>query len=345
MKVYVIPVEKICNGKCKFCITKFRKTINSDFLEPTKLKHLSKFQNITKIEITGGGEPSLHPKINEIINLCVKIAKTSIYTNGTLNPPLNKDLEICLSRIHYDNNINELLMGIKYNLKKFKFNTVKLSLILHKEGINSPEEIIKYLSWAKANHIQKVVIRKIAFNNDWHSYEIAKKYSVEIENKIINQIKNNFGNFVEFDLASCNLNNADLILRSDGKIYLDWDSSNPISDHQFLLAYLKKIALTSTCLGRKVSSIIIKNEKIIGIGSNSNSDCLIRKVCNRVLIGKNEDYDHCLCTHAEVSAINDALAHNNDLSNSKMLIYGHHTLCPHCQKLLDAYNITGELIS
>jgi len=344
MKIYLIPVESACNGKCNFCITKFRKRINSEFIDLSKLKELDKFKNIQKIEITGGGEPSFHPKIDEIINFCSKKWVTSIYTNGSFSPDKNSKIEICVSRIHYDNKINEQIMGVKYDFDKYNGFKVKLSLMLHKEGINSIDELEKYLFWAKEKGVKKVVIRKIAYNNTWKSYQTSKKYNIDIDDSCIQKIEEKYGDFVEFDLESCNAYNPNLLMRSNGKFYLDWDSLSPIPREEFIISFLKKISLTSTCIGRKVSSIILKNGYVLGIGSNSESDCLRKKKCNRVITGKNSDYSACLCTHAEVTAINDALSNQNDLTNSKMFIYGHHTIYDHCKKILDQHKIRFEMI-
>lgn len=344
MKIYLIPVESVCNGKCNFCITKYRKKINSEFIDISKLKELNKFKNIQKIEITGGGEPSFHLNIDEIIDFCSKKWVTSIYTNGSFSPTKNSKIEISVSRIHYDDKINEQIMGVKYNFDKYKNFKVKLSLMLHKEGINSIDELEKYLLWAKEKRVNKVVIRKIAYNDTWESYQISKKYNIDINDSFRQKIEEKYGDFVEFDLESCDTHNSNLLMRSDGNLYLDWESVFPIPKDKFIISFLKKISSTSTCIGRKVSSIILKDENILGIGSNSGSDCLKKKICNRVITGKNSDYSACLCTHAEVSAINDALAHQNDLSNSNMFIYGHHTVCNHCKKILDQYKIKFEMI-
>lgn len=344
MKIYLIPVESVCNGKCNFCITKFRKKIDSEFIEISKLKELNKFKNIQKVEITGGGEPSFHPDIEKIIDFCSKRWITSIYTNGSLSPTKNSKIKICVSRIHYDDKINEKIMGVKYDFDKYKNFKVKLSLMLHKEGINSIVELEKYLLWAKEKGVEKVVIRKISYNDTWNSYQIAKKYNVDIDASFKQKIEEKYGDFVEFDLESCDTHNSNLLMRSDGNFYLDWESLSYIPKDEFIISFLKKISLTSTCIGRKVSSIIIKDGNILGIGSNSGSDCLKKKICNRVITGKNSDYSACLCTHAEISAINDALANQNNLSNSKMFIHGHHSVCDDCKRMLDKYKIKFEMI-
>ncbi len=344
MKIYLIPVESVCNGKCDFCITKFRDKIDSEFIKLSKLKKLDKFQNIQRVQITGGGEPSCHPKIDEIIDYCSKRWATSIYTNGNLAPPKNTKVEICVSRVHYDDKKNEGIMGVKYDFDKYLGFNVKLSLMLHKNGINSLEELKRYLFWAREKGVKKVVVRRIACSNSWKSHEIARKYNIDIDDIFIKKIEGSFGDFVEFDLESCNTCNSNLILRSDGEYYLDWNSVESITKDKFLISYLKKIAQTSTCIGRKVSSVIVKDGKVLGIGSNSNSDCLKKKICNRVVKGRNEDYSACLCTHAEINAINDALLNKNNLPNSKIYIYGHHTICEHCKKILEQYKMEYDLI-
>ncbi len=120
MKFYVIPVETKCQGKCDFCITKHRPRFNSEFLNIKKLDKINSFKNIDKIEITGGGEPSLHPDLENIIKICSKFNNSSIYTNGYLNPSIVGNTEIVVSRVHYNDKINEKIMGVKYNFNKFK---------------------------------------------------------------------------------------------------------------------------------------------------------------------------------------------------------------------------------
>ena len=99
MKLYVIPTERLCNGKCAHCITKTRKQINSEFLTPKKLiSALEKIKNVSFIEITGGGEPLLNKNIKEIIKICSKKAPTKLYTNaGIYNKDIPNELkELCI---------------------------------------------------------------------------------------------------------------------------------------------------------------------------------------------------------------------------------------------------------
>ena len=182
----------------------------------------------------------------------------------------------------------------------------------------------------------------MALQDSWDYHQKYKSLFVEIKNQ--DDFKSEFVEFVEFDYGSCNTSNNNLILRPDGKMYLDWDSNISISEDKFIISYLKKISTTSTCLGRNVSAIIIKDDRILGVGSNCNSDCLEKKVCNRVLNNSNEDYTNCLCTHAEFNAVRDAILNGNNLDSSKLYAFGHHFMCKECQELLKSKNISWEII-
>ena len=78
--------------------------------------------------------------------------------------------------------------------------------------------------------------------------------------------------------------------------------------------------------GGPFGAVIVRNGKIVSQSSNN--------------VTKNNDPT----AHAEVTAINDALSNQNDLTNSKMFIYGHHTICDHCKKILDQHKIRFEMI-
>ena len=40
MKLYVLPVERICNASCRFCITNFRETSKKEFLDIRDLERV-----------------------------------------------------------------------------------------------------------------------------------------------------------------------------------------------------------------------------------------------------------------------------------------------------------------
>ena len=243
MKLYIIPIQSQCNASCIFCITRHRQ--ESGFGETLKLNYLNQLNNlnIEKIEITGGGEPLLHPQINDIIQKSSQKVFTQLYTNGLLLSCLSqKSLKslgkLCISRAHFDPVKNQKLMRINVNNQDLitvtkKINT-KFSLVLTSSGISSYEDILKYIDWVISVGGREVVIRRMFLFN----YPDLVKSETEINlYKIIEKLKSNFKvqqetdekiffNIhalpVEIELRSCDCELNHPILRPNGKLYFGW---------------------------------------------------------------------------------------------------------------------------
>lgn len=134
-----------CNLKCKHCFLSCGpKYNNKSFLHIDKVKatlDALRKDEIKSIYLTGG-EPLLHPEVNNILRLCLKRANTTILTNGTmlndkkvrflrqLEDSYNYDIIFRVSLDHYDELINDrvrtrghfrkALSGIQ-NLLKYDF--------------------------------------------------------------------------------------------------------------------------------------------------------------------------------------------------------------------------------
>jgi organic radical activating enzyme len=246
MKLYVIPVEKDCNANCKFCITKLR-DFKKAYLNLKNLELLKKL-NINKIEITGGGEPLLHKDINKIIKICSEKAKTQLYTNGALIKKLTnpEKLEyLCLSRAHYLDKENQKIMHINYNFKDIlKLNTpIKLSLLLHKSGINNINELKNYFNWALKNKIKKVTVRQLFENTldkefisseDLFNQLIRTPFTQENQSSPKPTINgailflNNMEIEFEWRSCACELNNP--VLHANGKLIQGWEDIQETED-------------------------------------------------------------------------------------------------------------------
>ena len=75
-----------CNIKCKHCFLDCRHDIKKkNFLDLVKIYNFlnNDFVDLKKIYLTGG-EPFLHPKINEIVRLALEKSDVTICSNGTL---------------------------------------------------------------------------------------------------------------------------------------------------------------------------------------------------------------------------------------------------------------------
>jgi organic radical activating enzyme len=233
MKLYILPIGSACNAKCRYCITRFRKMKN-DVLDLKRLAWILTKNDYDKIEITGGGEPALHQQIHQIIKLCANKCPTNIYTNGTYIPYSNS-VQVCLSRAHYDDDKNREIMGVIYDINKFsQLNNLKMSLMLHKSGISTTEELKKYLKWAD-RIASKVVVRQLFdyedekyldyFTKEYiSSVDLAKKFGEIYPFEIIdgNYFFDINGLEVEFEGRSCACEDVSPVLTADGTLRKGW---------------------------------------------------------------------------------------------------------------------------
>ncbi|MDP3881892.1 MAG: radical SAM protein [Nanoarchaeota archaeon] len=236
MKLYVLPIEKVCNAHCAFCITDFRLNASKEVLSLESLVKILVSQKFSKIEITGGGEPTLHPEIDQIITLCSQQAPTQIYTNGSHLDKLGSldNLQtLCVSIAHNEMDKNRKIMGIKPDLDFLKEANckVKFSLLLHKSGIHSIEEVRDYLGWAQS-YAQEVVVRQL-FE---HAYEGNMVGEFVSSKKIFNELNppeyhltphrnpvfSYEGIKVEFEYRSCACETDNPVLHADGRMHRGW---------------------------------------------------------------------------------------------------------------------------
>jgi len=236
VKLYVIPVESACNAHCPYCINQFRNLGNS-FLSIGDLENcLGEIGFLDAIEISGGGEPTLHSEIEKIVNVCANKARTQMYSNGSLLDSFSLDIlkrlnPLCISRAHYDSEKNDSIMGVRYSEDIFSRGlNIKLSAVLFKRGVDSPEEVEKYISWAKGkasnivfrplfedvNYLSEIKDRIVSLDS------FAKYFGFSIlEGKNFKTIIDGLG--VEFEVRSCSCENLNPILHANGKLNYTWD--------------------------------------------------------------------------------------------------------------------------
>jgi len=239
-KCYIIPIEKLCNCDCEFCISKSRNynkanrinyilDIDDNFIENI---NLLKKRGIKRFEITGGGEPFLHRKLDVIVSLIRKIIPGSyikVYTNGNILRSIPGVDEINISVCHYDTVTNNKFMhssvsiDIIDKLKFFKncnLNTkIRLSIPLIKGAIDCKEKLDKFVELTH-EYVDEYVVRTLypgtPFIEDLYIDFDYKREGVIIERD------NNVDDFDE------------LILWSDGNIYSDWS----LYKRRYLKSYL-----------------------------------------------------------------------------------------------------------
>lgn len=147
-KIY-LEITNICNLNCPFCI-KNQRALKMLSEEEFKII-LKKLEGHTKyLYFHLMGEPTMHPKINEFINLASKSYNINITTNGYLIKKLetNKNIrQINISLHSFDENYNKTLdtymNDILETVEKLKEKTY-ISFRLWAKN-KKDKEILKYL--------------------------------------------------------------------------------------------------------------------------------------------------------------------------------------------------------
>jgi molybdenum cofactor biosynthesis enzyme MoaA len=240
-RIYIVPVKSACNANCSFCITKTQEKYLSHL--PHYLKDFQQFiltidkisqkTNIEEFEITGGGEPFLHRRL-ESICLYIKAffpqTYIKIYTNGFILParPIKKIDEINLSCVHYisekNNEIyksskqNELIESLKYFHQHYQ--KVRLNVVMMKGYIDSLHEV-KQLIDATDRYVDQYFIRELFEKCD---LEKDKRINLEIDHPKVKMDRTK-------DYCG-----SQPIIGSDGILYPDW-------------TYRKRMDLTQEDLG------------------------------------------------------------------------------------------------
>jgi len=117
----VIYVTSVCNQKCKFCYYAYHsgQRSHTPLIGIKRRLDIYRFKyNLTHIDITGMGEPTLHPEIREIVKYCDEIdLKPTIITNGQ-RPDIMEQLiedgyleDVVLSIHSVGEDFNELTKG------------------------------------------------------------------------------------------------------------------------------------------------------------------------------------------------------------------------------------------
>ena len=185
-KIYV-EITNNCNLKCDFCIKNSRKKENIS-IEKFKilLSKIEKYTNYLYFHILG--EPLMHPKINDLIDIASKKFKVNITTNGYL-----------INRIKDNKNIRQLNISMhdfndKYNITIDQYLDNLFECV---DALIKNNTYISLRIWVKNKYSCNMI-----------NY-INKRYNVHIDENIKNiTIKNKLyiNNFHEFIWPDMNNN-------------------------------------------------------------------------------------------------------------------------------------------
>lgn len=174
-----IELLDICNARCSFCSAGCHNPKEKyNIIDISKLKivldELINNHIIDKVSLTGG-EPTIMPQLDQVLNLLDSYDKLEFYaitTNGTLLKEKMDILEklkvkyINISRHHYDDYTNNYIFGVttisskdiakivKKSSKEFRFNITIM------ERYNTLGHISEFIKLAKKCKVNNILIRK-----------------------------------------------------------------------------------------------------------------------------------------------------------------------------------------
>lgn len=256
-KIY-IEITNNCNLKCDFCIKNDRKIEYIDIDDFKKiLDKIEDYTNYLYLHILG--EPLMHPKINELIDIASKRFNINITTNGYL-----------INKIKENKNIRQINISIHSYNEKYGISIDKyLDNIFKVADKLKDNTYISYRFWVKSKY------------NDLILKKINEKYKTNLENVERNiKISDNVFMSVEKEFIWPDLNN---------EINNKTGSCHGIIDH---IGILVDGTVVPCCLDSKgiinLGNIydseldeIIKTEKYQNIFKNFKNNKRVEKLCQK----------------------------------------------------------------
>lgn len=196
-----LPVGQACQAKCKFCFSEASASFGQDG-KSNSTEHLPAImaeaanRGAKRFVITGGGEPTLmkHKEIVSAISLANShFDKSILITNGiklAKHPEYLVDYNraglstLAISRHHYNDAVNQFIMGVDNRTEEVTDAAcstsmdIRLICVLQKSGVNSVDEVIKYLEWA-AN----IWADEVCFKELYVSTTLESVYAGQEENR------------------------------------------------------------------------------------------------------------------------------------------------------------------
>ena len=221
-KVY-LEITNICNLNCSFCIKNQR---TPKILSEEEFKIiLKKLEGYTKyLYFHLLGEPSMHPKLNEFINVASKSYNVNITTNGYLIKRIenNKNIRQINISLHsfdcmYKKSLEDYMKDILEVIEKLK-ETTYVSLRLWAKNKNN-KEILKYLETYYDKKIElyegkkNITLDKNVFLSfeDEFTWPEVKETEEKNEQGMCYALRDHIGIFVDGTVVPCCLDSKGTI--------------------------------------------------------------------------------------------------------------------------------------
>lgn len=233
-------IGKRCNLDCSYCPAYIHdNTSQHTNIELLKLavNNIKKIKKPCRISLTGG-EPCIHPKIEELIDYIYtnNISWLNITTNGTRTAKWYASLPVShyVFSLHFDNKLyKEITQNIlefsNFNLKKIPFH---IHVMAHPEYINEMKDTISLFD----QHKIKYTIRRIRWTIEHDNFDDSKYQKDDLEfilsktstvqpNCIVDNTKEYHANDIlkeklnHFLGWECNIGLESLMINWDGEVH------------------------------------------------------------------------------------------------------------------------------
>jgi len=237
-----------CNLNCEFCSCGDReKNIEMPLVDVIKILDDAKGCGCQAITITGGGEPLMHPDINNIIRACrERFIKVGLVTNGMLLDRLTEAVDWC--RISFDSkrNFKPLANVMNKQLKRLKFEPNidwAFSFVAY-AGVGHLRKLVKYANSHSFTHVR--VVGNILDPSD-DAITTCKSVLIGIDKKVIYQPRTR----PTRGRKKCWISLLKPTIAADGTIY-------PCCGAQYALKDSKKDFHAALGMGKDLKDVITK---------------------------------------------------------------------------------------
>lgn len=235
-KLYIVPVATACNAACVFCATTtYAPPTNPEMAAVERLLASAGVVaqlGVNRFEITGGGEPSLHPSLGLLVRELRRRypeSRIKIYTNGSrVGQYLRYVDDVVISRCAVDPAENQELMriaggspGLSLLVDSIRAITdarVRLSVPLLRGGIDSADRAVS-MARQCMGLVDGLVLRPL-----YPATPGLDALDPRIDLSLLRKSLESAGfddDYVEIDQWGC-FRARSIILGADGKLYGDW---------------------------------------------------------------------------------------------------------------------------